>query len=251
MTGTKKQFFFRFLVLFFILTITFFIFEFGLKSISLLFQKIAILFSKPISSFSQALQAKAKLEKERQKLEKTVLLLEENLSECFLNNPYQSEKKQTRVIGFVLGSGGKKIFIDFGAKDGVRAGDWALTSQKSLVGRVETVNKNFSVVQTIFDPNLKVAAEIVSEEKIGPGGLFYFDGVEFVTDFLPNDLVLLENSFNFAQSSGKDGIFKSGFYLGKIIRVAASTEAQLKKAIIEPAFNLGDLKTVFLIENFF
>ncbi|MEW5805682.1 MAG: rod shape-determining protein MreC [Patescibacteria group bacterium] len=247
--------FIRFFGWLIILGLVFFVLNRGFSLIANLVQSGTGFVLKPFINLSLVLTKARELERQNQELKNQTLVLKEKLSEQVLNQNltelYQPEGIQAKVIGFVLGSGGKRIFLDQGSVQGIQPGDWALISEKTLVGQVESVSQNYSVVKTIFDPSLKVAAEIVfSNGSIGRG-LFYFTSSGFALDFLPKEFELAPDQLALVQSSGRDGIFRAGFYLGQALSLEDSTEFQLKKAVVEPGFNLNDLRAVFLVKNFF
>ncbi len=190
-------------------------------------------------------------------LKKKLISLEESLSSVSWQNNLRLEPgHEAEVIGYLLGSGGKKVFLDKGSVDGVDVGDWVLVGDKTLFGRVEKVDANFSVVKTIFDSSLKVASRVQAQPTTSGrtsssrifSGVFYFDGTNFIMDFLPKDAEVSESSF--VESSGRDGIFRSGFYLGVVLSLENSSEANLKKAIIESPLKISDIYKVTILKNF-
>lgn len=238
-----------------VLGLLYFLFELNFVAVSQTFQRTTELFSKPLVDLGEWLFRTKTLKKENQELRTQLLVFQERLLEQeqggLPTSVKSTDRVPARVIGFVLGTGGKRIFLDQGSAQGVEVGDWVLISEKTLVGRVEAVKPNYSVVKTIFDPSLKVAAEIVSSSGSLGRGLFYFAEPEFVLDFLPREFDWKAEELALVQSSGQDGLFRAGFFLGQAQRLATSTEGQFKKAIIEPAFRLTELRTVFVVKNFF
>ena len=190
-------------------------------------------------------------------LKKRLISLEESLSSIsWQKNLGEKSVNEAEIIGYLLGSGGKKVFIDKGSVNDINVGDWVLVGDKTLFGRVEKVDEDFSIVKTIFDSSLKVASKVQTHSTDSGqasssqvlSGISYFDGVDFVMDFLPKDAEVSENSF--VESSGRDGVFRSGFYLGMVLSLENSSEANLKKAIIQSPLRISDVYKVTVLKNF-
>jgi cell shape-determining protein MreC len=190
-------------------------------------------------------------------LKKKLISLEESLSSIsWQNNLGVKSGNEAEIIGYLIGSGGKKVFIDKGSVNGINVGDWVLVGDKTLFGRVERVDEDFSVVKTIFDSSLKVASRVQADSATSGqaissqvfSGVSYFDGINFVMDFLPKDAEVAENSF--VESSGRDGVFRSGFYLGMVLSLENSSEANLKKAVVESPLKISDVYKVRILKNF-
>ncbi len=190
-------------------------------------------------------------------LKKRLISLEESLSSVsWQNNLGVESGNEAEIIGYLLGSGGKKVFIGKGSVNGINVGDWVLVGDKTLFGRVEKVDEDFSVVKTIFDSSLKVASRVQADSATSGqagssqvfSGVSYFDGINFVVDFLPKDAEISENSF--VESSGRDGVFRSGFYLGMVLSLENSSEANLKKAIVKSPLKISDVYKVRILKNF-
>ena len=201
--------------------------------------------SNAIFSFADVFNPKTK----EDELRKRLVNLEASLASISWENNFGSKtENEAEVIGYLIGSGGKKVFINKGKPDGVNVGDWVLVGDKTLFGRVEKVDQGFSIVKTIFDSSLKVASRVYASSSDVFNGVFYFDGSDFVIDFLPKEISSVEDSF--AESSGRDGVFRSGFYLGTALRLENSSEANLKKAVIESPLKISEVYKVTVLKNF-
>ncbi|HCI05497.1 MAG: hypothetical protein UX26_C0005G0012 [Parcubacteria group bacterium GW2011_GWC1_45_9] len=183
-------------------------------------------------------------------LQSRIIRLEETLaSKSWRDNFGVKAENEAEIIGFLIGSGGKKVFINRGSADNLSVGDWVIVSENTLFGRVERAEKDFSVVKTIFDPSLKIATRIQADPSLIFNGVFYFDGSRFVVDFLPKETEISETAF--VETSGKDGVFKSGFYLGSASSLENSSEVNLKKAVVEVPFKIGEIFKVSIVKNIF
>lgn len=187
------------------------------------------------------------LEKEKQSLEEAVLRYQEQEALWKTEKEiFQFEGTKAKILGFALGSNRSVMFIDNGTKKGIAAGDWVIVGQKTLLGRIKKVFPNYAVVQTIFDPHLKITAVIMPQNI---HGLFSFEAKNFTLDFIPEKIEIEPGSL--VETSGQDGVFPKGFLLGKIDRIQDSSQIPFQKAIIEPAFNINTLMQVAIIKNIF
>jgi len=135
------------------------------------------------------------------------------------------------------------ILIDQGSKDGVRVGLPVITQQKTLVGKISQVYENFSKVQLLSNKESSFDAKI-SEKEIygivkGKGNFkFYFD-------LIPKDQELKEGDFLVTSALG--GVFPPGLLIGEIKEVKKSDVELFQKAEIKPAFDITELKFLFVI----
>ena len=154
------------------------------------------------------------------------------------------------------------ILINKGYKDGISENLPVITSQKTLLGKIDEVYKNFSRVLLISDKNSSFNTEIIALELFGETtdkesaefkaeaqgvvrgeGNFrvILDLVSRETEIKAGDLVL---------TTGSEGIFPKGLLVGKIKKVQKDDIAPFRKAEIEPAFDIKGLNKVFIITNF-
>lgn len=145
---------------------------------------------------------------------------------------------------------GKDIHQDFtlinkGVKDGVSEGLTVITQQKTLVGRVSEVYKNFSKVMLISNKNSSFDAEIVEKEIFalvkGKGDFRVY------LDLLPREEEIKEGDLLITSALG--GIFPSGLLVGEIKKVEKSDVKPWQRAEISPFFDIGQLEILFIISE--
>lgn len=138
------------------------------------------------------------------------------------------------------------ILINRGFKDGVKKNQPALTSQKTLLGKVGKVYENFSEVILISN------SEISFDVKVSDIGVFAVakgrGRSEINLEFVPKDKEL--KSGNFIISAALGGIFPEGLLVGEIKEIKKSDTEPFQSASIKPAFDIADLDKIFIIENF-
>jgi rod shape-determining protein MreC len=149
------------------------------------------------------------------------------------------------VVGKEIQGGGDWILINKGSKNGVEKDNVIISEGFSLVGRVFEVNKDFSKILLITNPNSVVAAII--ENKRSEGLIQKEEGGNKIfMDFIPKD----ENPGIGEKviTSGMDKIYPKGILIGKIENVDLSQNQLFKKVIIAPATDFNKLEEVFIIK---
>lgn len=248
-----------------ILIIVFFVFL-NLGSVSSRVKNFFYLVSEPVqkwfwekgnnlSNFFETISEIKSLKKESDNLKlKNKELLSENLVLAEL-------KKENEILRKALEIGLKKDFklifaqvigkdvsqdsikIDKGSKDGVKMGLPVITQQKILVGEISQVFENFSDVQLLSNKKSSFDAKISDTETYGivkGKGNFklYFD-------LIPKEQELKEG--NFLVTSALGGVFPPGLLIGEIKEVKKSDVELFQKAEIKPAFDIKELKFLFVI----
>jgi len=145
-------------------------------------------------------------------------------------------------------------FVNKGAKDGVLVESPVITSQKTLVGKIQEVYKNFSRVGLISDEDSSFSVrvfDIHSPQDLAekPQGIVRGEGGgKIVLDLISQKTEIERGSL--IVTTGLDGIFPQGLLVGEVRTVPKATTAPFKKAEVEPAFDFGEADKVFIISNF-
>ena len=141
------------------------------------------------------------------------------------------------------------ILIDKGEKDGVLEGAAVLTPQKALLGKIEKVYNNFSVVTLITNKNFSFPCKIQTDNDNGVVGIIKgLGGVELFFDLIPQDAEIKPGQR--VATVSLDGAFPKGIFVGEIEELEKSDLQSYQKARIKPAFDLGKLETLFVILNY-
>ncbi len=151
--------------------------------------------------------------------------------------------RSASVLGFSFGSGGAQFVIEGGSNQNIQKGDLVLIPDDILVGRVQIVRETTSVVQTVFDSDLKIAASIAGQVN----GLFSFDQGAFALSYIPAAASAREGAL--VRTSGQDGIFPKGLLLGTLRSMQAASDAATQKALVDPLFSLSEVKSVVIVRN--
>jgi len=208
-----------------------------------------------ISDFFEVISKTKKLKAEVDELE---LKIEELTAE---NARLKELKKENEVLREALGVSlekefkllpaevtGKEISQDFilinkGAKDGISRGLPVITQQKSLIGKIGEVYKNFSKVILISNEESSFDAKI-SETAIQ--GVVKGNGnLKLYLDLIPHEKEIKEGDLVVTTALG--GIFPSGLLVGIIEEILKSDIHPFQKAKIFPFFNLKEIEILFII----
>ena len=157
------------------------------------------------------------------------------------------------VHATVIGRDSAEIFgsftIDQGSKHGVKIND-AVISGEYLIGVVTEVNPTSSVVRSVFDPSVNVAAYeirtgelgyVCADYKLSVDGKCKLAGLKTDTAISQGGIVC---------SSGTGGIFPKDLIIG-IVKDVQKSETDLSAyAIIEPTVNSKEIHDCFVITSF-
>jgi rod shape-determining protein MreC len=140
----------------------------------------------------------------------------------------------------------KSILVDKGIKDGIKKNMPVITEQKGLVGRVEEVYDNFSVIALLFSKKVSFEAKILEKDIKGliKGSGYdsvFFDLVPQYQDVQVGDLVI---------TTAGEGIFPPGIYVGRVSDVKKIDVKSFQEISVESSFNLNDLEYVFILKDY-
>ncbi|MFA6981827.1 MAG: rod shape-determining protein MreC [Patescibacteria group bacterium] len=157
---------------------------------------------------------------------------------------FDRELLMVNVLGNAEDLSYSTIYIDRGFKHGVSVGDMVILGN-SLIGKVREVTYEKSLVDLITSPNFSATVmDIDTASKTqgvcaGKYGLYME-----MTRILQVDEV---NVGDTVVTSGKDGVFLSGFAVGKVVSVSDLPTEPLKVAQIEPLIDLKAVRKLFVV----
>lgn len=158
-------------------------------------------------------------------------------------------KTRNLVMANIVGSDTldlrRYFLINKGTDEGIKKGAAVIAAGDLLVGQIVEVNKTFSKVQAIVDPNSRINA-LIQETSI-TGLVRGEQGKSLVIDLLPQDKDIEQGQT--IVSSGLAGFLPSGLLIGQIRQVISSDVQISQMAKIKPAVNFDSLQKVFVIIN--
>lgn len=137
------------------------------------------------------------------------------------------------------------ILVTGGLENGILKGMPVITPERILVGRVNSVYKNFSEVSLIskkdFSFNIKISegGNSIYGLAEGKGNLgLLLDKVLLNAELKEKDLII---------TSPLGGIFPEGILVGEIKKVKKSDLEPFQQAEVSPYFDIKELETLFII----
>jgi rod shape-determining protein MreC len=139
------------------------------------------------------------------------------------------------------------ILVTGGLENGILKGMPVITPERILVGRVNSVYKNFSEVSLISQKDFSFDVKISEGENSiyglaeGKGNLgLYLDKVLLNAELKEKDLII---------TSSLGGIFPEGILVGEIRKVKKSDLEPFQQAEVSPYFDIKELETLFIITS--
>ena len=179
---------------------------------------------------------KARLEKENRALRE---VLNTGLDKEF-------ELSSVQIIAENLEAGW--ILINKGKEQELREGSAVITSDKILVGLIETLYSNQARVRLLTSPELSIKAKILSNNKEGIG-VVNGEG----QGRLRLELIPLEYPLGAGQvivTSISEGEYPSGLIIGQIQNVIKDNLESFQKAALSPFYLRPDSELLFVILDF-
>lgn len=153
------------------------------------------------------------------------------------------------VTGKELGSYSQTMTLDKGSLHGIEPKSMVITGE-GIVGYINEVGSTWCKVTTILDPTCEIgvlltrsgqAAVLQGDTTLSPDG-------RCKASYLKNDVTLAVGDN--LETSGIGGIFPDGLFVGRVKEIKSETTGLAQYAIIEPAVNIKEVETVFIITDF-
>jgi rod shape-determining protein MreC len=131
--------------------------------------------------------------------------------------------------------------LDEGSSHGLAEG-MAIISSKGVVGRIITAMPGYSQMQSLADPDCRVA--VVSRRSRNPGILHSPDGSGVVLEFSVTSDIRVGDSL---VTWGAGGIFPRGLPVGRVHEITGATTNILRYARVVPFQDPWDVRDVFVL----
>lgn len=140
----------------------------------------------------------------------------------------------------------KTIIIDAGTDNGIEKGMPVLTTEKILVGKIDTVFKKYSVVSIITSENSTLDAKIADKDirgmiKGGNGNLLSMELIPRSKDIKAGDMAL---------TTKEGGIYPDGIIVGRVNSVKNNSLEPFLAVTVEPAFDINLVKHILIITDY-
>ncbi|MDU2265153.1 rod shape-determining protein MreC [Clostridium celatum] len=151
------------------------------------------------------------------------------------------------IIGYSGGNISNGYLIDKGTKDGVEK-DMVIISSQGLVGKITRAEENFSIMQTILNENIAVAAMVESTREstgiikgIGDGknrNLISLTNLPIDSEIKEGDVIL---------TSGLGRMYPKEIRIGEVISVETDNVKVMKSAVVKPYVDFNKLEELVII----
>lgn len=139
--------------------------------------------------------------------------------------------------------------INQGSNAGIEAGMCVITANGELVGLVDEVGVNYSVIKSVLDSSLEISATIASSGYNGMVKGGYASGLDgyLRMNYLPSSSTIRNNDQVVTTGST---VYPRDLVLGYVIDAGFDATGVAKYALLEPAANISSLEQVFVLTNY-
>ena len=139
--------------------------------------------------------------------------------------------------------------INRGEDAEIAVGMCAVTANGELVGLVDEVGPNYSVIKSVLDSSLEISATIASSGYNGMGKGGYASGLDgyLRMNYLPSSAVIRNNDQVVTTGST---VYPRDLVLGYVIDAGFDATGVAKYALLEPAANISSLEQIFILTNY-
>ena len=139
--------------------------------------------------------------------------------------------------------------INRGADAQIEPGMCAITANGELVGLVDEVGPNYSVIKSVLDSSLEISATIASSGYNGMVKGGYASGLDgfLRMNYLPSDATIRNNDQVVTTGST---VYPRDLVLGYVIDAGFDATGVAKYALLEPAANISSLEQIFILTNY-
>lgn len=143
------------------------------------------------------------------------------------------------------------LTLSKGTAHGVSVGDCVIDYAWNLVGIIDEVGTNWSVMITVVDANLEMGCIVdrTDSAAILEGDFTLMKEGRLKVSYLPENTELLTGDLVLT-TSGRTGIYPSGLVVGTIESLHTDASGMTRYAILAPATELDELVQVFVIKEF-
>lgn len=151
------------------------------------------------------------------------------------------------IVGYSGGNISNGYIIDKGTNDGLKK-DMIIITSVGLVGKITKADTNFSIVQTIMNENIAVAAMVESTRQttgILHGGVNSKNEKLVTLSNIPMDSEIKEGDV--ILTSGLGGMYPKEIRIGEVISIDIDSVGLMKKALVRPYVDFDKLDGVFVV----
>lgn len=142
------------------------------------------------------------------------------------------------------------LILSKGAGQGVEHGDCVVDAAGNLVGVIDEVGANYSVMITVVDANLEMGGILARTDSaaILEGDFTLMSEGRLKLTYLPENTELITGDL--VLTSGKGGAYPAGLVVGTIESLHTDASGMTRYAVLTPQTDLASLIEVFIIKDF-
>ena len=158
--------------------------------------------------------------------------------------------ESARVTARSTSNWASTLTLSKGSVQDVAAGDCVVDAAGNLVGIIDEVGSNYSVMITVVDANLQMGGIVSRTDSTAmlEGDFTLMQEGRLKMTYLPENTELLTGDL--VLTSGLTGIYPSGLVVGAIESLHTDPSGMSRYAVLAPAADLDRLVEVFIIKEF-
>ena len=158
--------------------------------------------------------------------------------------------ESARVTARSTSNWASTLTLSKGSVQDVAAGDCVVDAAGNLVGIIDEVGSNYSVMITVVDANLQMGGIVSRTDSTAmlEGDFTLMQEGRRKMTYLPENTELLTGDL--VLTSGLTGIYPSGLVVGTIESLHTDPSGMSRYAVLAPAADLDRLVEVFIIKEF-
>ena len=158
--------------------------------------------------------------------------------------------ESARVTARSTSNWASTLTLSKGSVQDVAAGDCVVVAAGNLVGIIDEVGSNYSVMITVVDANLQMGGIVSRTDSTAmlEGDFTLMQEGRLKMTYLPENTELLTGDL--VLTSGLTGIYPSGLVVGAIESLHTDPSGMSRYAVLAPAADLDRLVEVFIIKEF-
>lgn len=235
-----------------------------LGAVSVPFRSVTAQISQKVSVFKdrtinidQIIEENEQLKKENQELKQKQIdydkiKIENEQYKKFLEIKEENPEYEIAAASVIGRDGMDKFWsftIDAGEKDGIEENDVVMSSI-GVVGVVVETGPNFSKVSTILSPSVSAASFVSSTRDTGVvcGDSRYSSKGKTLIKYLPKNTQA--EIGDIISTTGMGEVFPKDLLIGTIEEIITDTSGNYSYAVVKPASDVAEVKTVFIIKSY-
>ena len=158
--------------------------------------------------------------------------------------------ESARVTARSTSNWASTLTLSKGSVQDVAAGECVVDAAGNLVGIIDEVGSNYSVMITVVDANLQMGGIVSRTDSTAmlEGDFTLMQEGRLKMTYLPENTELLTGDL--VLTSGLTGIYPSGLVVGAIESLHTDPSGMSRYAVLAPAADLDRLVEVFIIKEF-